>query len=87
MGELSLDVDYPSNLLMENIFTYVFLCVLYLVPELNTLVSVVWEVLSRNKSTGTLLNLQLAFLINHPTLTQHQSWTPAALQTLKDVVF
>lgn len=63
------------------------ICVLYLVPELNTLVSVVWEVLAGNKSTSALVNLQLAFLINHATLTQHQRGTPTALQTLKDVVF
>lgn len=63
------------------------MCILYLVPELHTLVSKVWEVLAGNKSTGTLLNLQLAFFINHLTLTQHQCWTPTALQTLKDVIF
>lgn len=61
--------------------------VLYLVPEFNALVSVVGEVLAGNKSTGALLGLQLAFLVNHPTLTQNQRRTPAALQTLKDVVF
>ena len=60
---------------------------LYLVPEFNALVSVVWEVLAGNKSAGALLGLQLAFLINHPTLTQHQRWASTALQTLKDVVF
>lgn len=61
--------------------------VLYLVPELNALVSIVWEGLAGNKSTSTLLCLQLSFLIYHPTLTQHQHWSPTALQALKDVVF
>lgn len=60
---------------------------LYLVPELYALVSIVWEGLARNKSTGTLLCLQLSFLIYHPTLTQHQRRSPTALQALKDVVF
>ena len=61
--------------------------VLHLVPDFNALVNVVWEVLAGNKSTGALLGLHLAFLINNSSVTQHQRWTPTALHTLKYVVF
>lgn len=42
---------------------------LYLVPELNALVGIVWEGLPWNEAASALLNLQLSFLIYHPTLT------------------
>ena len=76
-----------SHFLYGDRYVFKIIRVLYLIPEFNTLVSMVREVLAGNKSTGTLLDLQLALLENHLTLTQHQHWTPAALQTLKDVVF
>lgn len=64
-----------------------YLLVLYLVPKLDALISIVWEGLAGNKSTSALLSLQLAILINHPTLTHDQRRTSTALQSLKDVVF
>lgn len=60
---------------------------MYLVPEFNTLVRVVWKLLAWNKSSSSRLNLQLAFLVHHAALTHHQGGTASALQTLKDVVF
>lgn len=60
---------------------------LYLVSEFDTLVRIVRKLLAWNKSTGSLLSLQLAFLIHHAPLTHHQSRAASALQTLKDVVF
>lgn len=62
------------------------LCI-YLVPELHALVSQVWEVLAGDVSASARLNLQLAILKHHLTLTQNQRRTPTALQTLKNVVF
>jgi len=55
------------------------MCEAYLVPDFDSLVSVVGEVFAGDESTGALLGLQLALLVNHPTLTQHQRRTPAAL--------
>lgn len=60
---------------------------LYLVSEFDTLVRIVRKLLAWNKSTGSLLSLQLAFLVHHAPLTHHQSRAASALQTLKDVVF
>lgn len=60
---------------------------LYLVSEFDTLVRIVGKLLAWNKSTGSLLSLQLAFLEHHAALTHHQSRAASALQTLEDVVF
>lgn len=60
---------------------------LYLIPELYTLVSVIWEGFAWNKSTSALLSMQLSFFIHHLALNQHQHWTSATFQTLEDVVF
>lgn len=59
---------------------------LYLVSKFDTLVRIVWKLLAWNKSTGSLLSLQLAVLVHHAALTHHQSRAASALQTLKDVV-
>lgn len=59
----------------------------HLISDFDTLVSVVRERLAWNKSTGSLLDLQLVPFANDPTLTQHQCRTTAALHPLEDVVF
>lgn len=61
-------------------------CFLYLVPELYTLVGVVWERLAGDEAASARFSQHLAILIHHLTLAQHQDRTPTALHALKDVV-